>query len=126
MNPNDRNPWQGLNTAQLAELDAALTRPERVRMNAVQVLDQLSHEYGMRAARMLVANDLRGAMYAAEISEAAERMATGQQRATEAAREAINRMREISAQDPRGELVYVPGHKKRKRVKHFPADGPSD
>jgi hypothetical protein len=126
MNPNDRNPWQGLNTAQLAELDAALTRPERVQLNPVEVYDQLSHEYGMRAARMLVANDLRGAMYAAEISEAAERMATGQQRAMEVAREAINRMREIAAQDPAGRLVHIPGHKKRKRVKPFPADGPSD
>lgn len=75
----------------------------------------------------MVANDLRGTLYAAETSEAAERLATGQQRAMDSAREAINRMRELIGPDPRGELVHVPGHKKRKRVKQpFPADGPND
>lgn len=127
MNPNDRNPWQGLNTAQLAELDAAVMRPDTSQLNMTEAYDQLSHEYGMRAARLLVDNDLRGAMFAAEISHTADRMATNHTRAMDAAREAINQMREITARDPAGELVYVPGLKSRRRVKRpFPADGPSD
>jgi len=125
MNRNDRNPWNGLNSAQIQELDAAASHPDVMHLPLTQALQQVSHEYALRAARLLTANDLRGALNAAEISQAAENVASRREDSLAQARIAVERINELANADPRGALQYVEGQKKRKRVKRFPADGPS-
>lgn len=125
MNRNDRNAWNGLTSAQIQELDAAASHPDVMHLPLTEALRQVSNEYAVRAARLLTANDLRGALNAAEISQAAENVANRREDGLAQARIAVQRIKELAEQDERGELVYVDGSKRRKRVKRFPADGPS-
>lgn len=74
MRDTERNPHSGLTNAQLAVLREAENNPQRQNMGPVQMYRDISLEYAVRAARMLTANDLRGALSAAELSAACEAM----------------------------------------------------
>lgn len=66
-----RSPWHGLTSGQALELSDALTRPGA---DPDFVLAQVQEEYALRTVQLLVGNDLRGALHAAEIAAACLRL----------------------------------------------------
>src|SRR5690606_21418285 len=56
--PTQRNNWQGLTTAQVLELDEACSLPHRRGMTSAEAWEDVAREFAMRAASLLVNNDL--------------------------------------------------------------------
>jgi hypothetical protein len=125
MHPLGRSPWTTLTASQTNTLVDALNLPSVVGLERTLQYRTISTEFAVRAARLLVMNDLRGAIDAAEVSRVADAMGEATERANEQARVRLEAQRLRDLADPNGHLVSVPGKKKRVRV--FPADvGPSE
>ncbi len=92
--PGDPTPQQGLTTYQVHELEHALSTPAMMALDETDAYQAVSFEYGMRAARLLAANDLRGALNAAEISLAAETFGVRKAAALDRARERLEALKE--------------------------------
>lgn len=122
MRIDQRNPWQGINARQAQELDEATKHPHRVGRDQPQIYRDISQEYAIRTAALLVNNDLRGALNAAEISTAAIGIANSIEAGNRRAAERWERFKEQEANNPDGRLVYVPGQKRRKRI--MPGENP--
>jgi len=116
MRDTERSPHSKLTNAQLAVLREAENSPHRQQMGPAQMYQDISLEFALRASRLLTANDLRGALNAAEISAAceaiAERHAYGRLNA------ALTYANQLAAarEDPSGMLVSQRGKRKRVRV----------
>ena len=67
----ERSPWSGLTRSQSLELSDALSDPTVTALPQEKALWRVHVAYCRRAAGALVANDLRGALRAAEIAAAA-------------------------------------------------------
>lgn len=115
MNLHDRNPWQGLNSSQLAQLKDAENRPNRLLRDS-DTYREIAREFADRTVSTLVGNDLKGALDAAEIATAARRIAEDMDTRHKAAALRLMELRRQEAEDPRGQLVAIAGHKKRKRL----------
>lgn len=114
MQDTSRNPWQRLNPSQIAQLDAAYEEPQHLQQDPPEAYREISIDFAQRCAVMLVHNDLRGALDAAEISWAAQRLADHREMI---AAESAERLERIRAElNPHGRWVEIPGLRKRVRV----------
>jgi hypothetical protein len=116
MRDSDRNPWQGLTTAQTHELDQALLLPQRRGMTRAEAWIDVRDEYARRCATLLVSNDLRGALTSAEISAAADTMARKSVADELSAAERLARFERENPNDPAvAFLPAKPGARRRTR-----------
>lgn len=122
MDITQRNPWQGLTARQAQELDEAVKHPHRAGRYGPDTYQNAAQEYAIRAAALLVNNDLRGAMNAAEISTAAAAIGQRLEEGNRDAAERWERFKEQEANDPKGRLVHVKG--KRRMVRVMPGEEP--
>lgn len=67
--------WSGLTRAQARELDEALWLPDRRELPYVEAARAVHEEYAARTVALLIGNDLRGALSAAEIAYTANGVA---------------------------------------------------
>lgn len=67
MTGRKRSPWFGLNAAQLMLIDEEIDSPERCRMKSRHAYADLADEFARRAAALLAANDVRGALWFADV-----------------------------------------------------------
>jgi len=125
MNVYDRNPWQGLTSSQIKDLEAAVTEPHRAAVDPATAYRDISTAFAIRSVTLLVANDLRGALHFAEISVAASFIAQRRDEGMQRAREQLEAIHAAEALDPAGVLTYVPGKKRLIRVKPSAAPTPS-
>lgn len=119
-NPNDPSPWLGLTAAQIAQLNEAQRDVRFHRDDPAEQYRAISDDFARRTAILIVSNDVLGALDTARIATACASLAHGIEQRRKAAIEALEADKQRKASDPAGMLVYVPGHKKRKRV--FPGD----
>lgn len=116
----ERNIWQGLTRSQLAQIEDAQTHPHLKGLERQDVYRNLAAEFAHRTVALLVGNDLRGALDAAEISTACAKLAEKAQHDRARAAQAVLDERQRQLEDPNGRLVHVPG--RRRRVRVFPGD----
>jgi hypothetical protein len=118
VNRNDRNAHQGLTSAELTILDAAIRDPQHRHSGDVAATYESIHQaYATRAATLLVHNDLLGALESAQISVAAAGLARDYEAGLVRARDRLAALNAVALDDPRGTLTYVPGRTRRVRVK---------
>jgi replication-associated recombination protein RarA len=111
-----RSPWQGLQPHQSAELDTAILQPHRRGLRRSEAFQSIADEYAKRCALLLVSNDLRGAMNAAEISAAAEAMARKVEADDMRAAERLAQFEQTNPEDPAvAFLPPKPGARRRTR-----------
>lgn len=104
MDRTKRSPWNGLTTAQCQQLDADLTVPHRLTMERAHAYADISDEYARRVASLLATNDLRGALWFAEMWSHTSAVARG-----EPLRHEVQQRRGIVGQNP---ATAVRGSKK--------------
>lgn len=113
----DRSPWTSLTTGQTLILAEAEKDPSVYGMDTISAYATLSQDFAIRAARLLVMNDLRGALDAAEISRVCDQMSSHARQAQEEAAARRLAYLEQLRNDPRGYMVAIPGTKRRVRVR---------
>src|SRR5690606_9930605 len=119
-NPYDRHTAPskfGLTTRQIHELEEALTMPARTQLDRIDAYEDIAREYEHRTALLLVANDLRGALNAAEIAVAAHALVDGRRRSDAWVEARMQQIREAEANNPLGVLVGTYNTRRRTRVK---------
>jgi len=91
-----RSPWTGLTAKQTTALTDAVTTIYRRSMSSADAYDDVFTEFAGRAALLLVANDLYGAIEAAEIAGAARNLRGIRQRP----RQVIRGEESVISEDP--------------------------
>ena len=101
-----RSPHDGLTASEGEELVEAARRPDRLALEPIDRYREVAAEYAERTVRALTGNDLREALRAATISDAASRTVESELRFRERSRELRERWeqdRQAPATDrPRG------------------------
>lgn len=124
-NPNDRNPFTGLTSSQLAQLNEAEREPHVINLHPIQAYSIIAQDFARRTVARLVSNDLRGALDAAEISAAAASLSDQRLEQKTRAIQALDDARARAEANPNGMLISTPGSRRRKRVLPGDPDHPA-
>lgn len=86
-----RSPWWGLTGSQLTRLDEDLRKPWRAHLKDPERHADVAVEYAQQGMALLAANDVRGALYFADLYQYARARADRLERPREAERDTMSR-----------------------------------